>query len=201
MTSLERHELIGAHPQPVRYYLVLAAGTFRTALDVAMLVAGTALVGLAAALLLSGLEIVDGNVGLGLGAALGSSLVIGLCGGFALGVASEGRYGSDRRLDRFPSIEVAIGRAVAIALMSIVLGWAAGRLGPMVADLPSPFAVAVEVVRTVAVTGFIAAIVGVTLAWGVRRGLDRLGWGLSLEIPTLYLTWLVLAIATFHIPG
>lgn len=201
MTFLERSDLIGAHPQPVRYYLTLVVGTIRTALDVGMLVVGTGLVALGVAVILDGLAIVDVGLGLGLGPSLGAGLVIAVCGGFGLGVASEGRYGSDRRLDGFPSLEIALGRIVGILLVAAALGWAAGRLAELVADLPYPFDVAVEVVDTVASTGLVVAFLGVALAWFVRLGLDRLGWGASLEIPTLYLTWLLLAILSFEIPA
>jgi len=200
MTFLDRSDLIGAHPQSLRYYLTLVGGTIRTALDVGMLVAGTGLVALGVSVILDGLEIVDVGLGLGLGPSLGAGLVIAVCGGFGLGVASEGRYGSDRRLDGFPSLEIALGRLVGVVLVSALLAWAAGRLAPLVVDLPYPFEVAVEVVDTVASSGFVAALVGVSLAWFVRLGLDRLGWGASLEIPALYVTWLLLAILSFDVP-
>lgn len=201
MTSLDRSHLIGAHPQSVRYYLTLVVGTIRTALDVGMLVAGTGLVALGVVVILDGLEIVDAGLGLGLGPSLGAGLVIAVCGGFGLGVASEGHYGQDRRLVGFPPVEVAIGRAVGILIMAMALGWVAGRVADLVADLPYPFEVAVEVVATVASTGFVVALLGVALALFVRLGLERLGWGASLEIPALYATWLLLAILSFDIPA
>lgn len=200
MTFIERRELFGSHPQSFRYYLSLAAGTFRTALDAAMLVVGTGLVALAAAMLLAGFELVDLGLDLGIGGLLGSALVLGVCGGFALGVASEGKYGGGRSTDGFPTAEVAIGRAFWIVAMALALLWGSGRLGEVVADLPYPFLVGVEVVRTSGAAGFLAAVLGVPAAWGVRRGLDRLGWGVSLEIPTLYLIWLLVAIVGFRLP-
>ena len=200
MTSLDHSALIGSHPQPFRYYLALGIGTFRTGLDLAMLVLGTGLLGLAAATLLDGFEIIDLALDSGIGATLGAALVIGVCGGFALGIASEGRYGTARSVDGFPSLEVAVGRILAIGIMSFVLLWAAGMLDSVVAELPYQFAVAVAVVRTVGATGLFAALLGVPAAWGIRRGLDRLGWGSKLEMPTLYLIWLVAALIAFSAP-
>lgn len=199
MTSADRY--FGTHPQPARYYLTLALGTFRTGLDVSMLVLGTGLVGLALTVLLAGFGIVDLDLGTGIGGTLGAALVIGVCGAFALGVASEGRYGMARSTDGFPSMEVAIGRIVAIVLMAIVLLVVAGRLDGVVADLPYPFEVGLEVIQAVAVSGFVGALVGVPASWGVRRGLDRLGWGMTLSIPTIYLVWLIAAIIAFDPPA
>lgn len=200
MTSLERS--IGHHPQPLRYYLTLALGTFRTALDVAMMVLGTGLVGLALAVLLDGFEVVDLDLGTGIGGTLGAALVIGVCGGFALGVASEGRYGMSRSVDGFPTLELALGRAVGVVLMAFLLLFAAGRLDQLLVDLELPYAfsVAVEVIRSVGASGFVAAVLGVGGSWGVRRGLDRLGWGAALVIPTIYLVWMVAAIVVFDVP-
>lgn len=200
MTFLDRSDLIGAHPQPFRYYFTLLLGTFRTGLDLAMLVVGTGLVGLAVAVLLDGFEVVDLGLDMGVGATLGAALVIGVCGGFGLGIASEGRYGMARSLDGFPSLEVALGRLIAIVIMAFALLWTAGRLESLVVDLPYPFEVAVEVVRSVGAAGFAAAVLGVPAAWGVRRGLDRLGWGAGLAIPTLYVIWLLAALVVFDRP-
>jgi len=200
MTSLDRTDLIGSHPQPFRYYFTLAVGTFRTGLDVAMLVVGTGLVGLAITVLLDGFEVIDLALDSGIGATLGAALVIGVCGAFALGVASEGRYGMARSLDDFPALEVAIGRLIAILGMAFLLLYAAGRLDALVTDLPYPFTVGAEVVRSVGSAGFAAALIGVPASWGIRRGLDRLGWGEALVIPTIYLVWLVAALVVFEAP-
>lgn len=199
MTFFDASDL-GTHPQPARYYFTLALGTFRTGLDVAMLVVGTGLVGLALTVLLDGFEVIDLELGTGIGGTLGAALVIGVCGGFALGVASEGRYGMARSLEGFPSLEVAFGRLVAIVIMAFALLIVAGRLEPVVADLPYAFGVAVEVIRSVGSTGFIAALVGVPASWGIRRGLDRLDWGTGLVIPTLYLIWVIAALVSFDAP-
>ena len=200
MTFLDRSDLIGPHPQPFRYYFTLVIGAFRTGLDVAMLVVGTGLVGLAISVLLDGFEVFDLNLGTSIGGTLGSALVIGVCGGFALGVASEGRYGMARSLEGFPTLEVAIGRVIAIVVMAFGLLYAATRLEALVAELPYAFAVGVEVIRSVGASGFVAAFLGVPAVWGFRRGLDRLGWGAALTVPMLYLIWLIAALVVFDIP-
>jgi hypothetical protein len=200
MTFLDRSDLVGHHPQPLRYYLTLGLGTLRTAVDLAMLVLGTGLMGLAVAVLLDGFDVIDAGLGLGIGATLGSALVLGVCGGFALGIASEGRYGMSRSLDGFPSLEVVLGRLIGIVVMAIFLLWAAGRLEPLIVDLPYPLVVGVAVMRSVGASGFVAGLVGAPAAWGVRRGLDRLDWGTRLEMPTLYVIWLIAAIVVFDLP-
>lgn len=194
-------ELIGSHPQPVRYYWRLVAGAFRSALDVGMLVLGTGLVGLAVAVLLDGFGLVEIGLGLSTGAVLGTGLVLGVCGAFALGVASEGRYGSEQTLAGYPELEVAIGRVVGIIVIAVLLLVLAGRLEPLVTDQALPLRVGREVIRATGSSGFFAALVGVPAAWGMRRGLDRLGWGAQLEIPTLYVLWAVAALIAIDIPS
>jgi hypothetical protein len=200
MTFLDRSDLFGSHPQSPRYYLTLLLGTLRSGLDVAMLVVGTGLCGLAVAVLLDGFDLVALDLGTGIGGTLGAALVIGVCGGFALGVASEGRYGMARSVDSFPVLEVAIGRIVGVVLVSIGLLVAAGRLSPLVGDLPYAFSVAIEVIRSTGAAGFIGGLVGVPASWGVRRGLERLGWGGGLAIPTIYVVWLLAALVMFDVP-
>ncbi|HSJ27054.1 MAG TPA: hypothetical protein VLB67_02520 [Acidimicrobiia bacterium] len=200
MTFLDRSDLLGSHPQPPRYYLTLLLGTLRSGLDVAMLVLGTGLCGLAIAVLLDGFDLVDLDLGTGIGGTLGAALVIGVCGGFALGVASEGRYGMAGSVDGFPVLEVAIGRVVGIVLVSVGLLVAAGRLAPLVSDLPYAFGVAVEVIRSAGAAGFIGGLVGVPASWGVRRGLERLGWGGGAVVPTIYVVWVLAALIVFDVP-
>ena len=72
---------------------------------------------------------------------------------------------------------------------------------PVVADLPYPFEVGLEVIRSVGASGFVAALVGVPASWGARRGMDRLGWGRAVAIPTIYLIWLVAALVVFDVPA
>ncbi len=191
---------VGSHPQPFRYYLGLALGTFRTALDVGMLVVGSGLIGLAVAVLADGFGFVAIGLELSTGAMLGTSLVIAVVGAFALGIASEGGYGSLRATARYSLLEVAIGRLVFIVVVSLLLLTAASRLEPIVLELTYPMRVAQEVVRAGGSAGFFAAFVGVPAAWGLRAGLARLDWGFEFDIPVLYVIWVAAALVAFDVP-
>ena len=200
MRAFDLSMAVGRHPQPFRYYLALAMGTLRTALDVGMLVAGTGLVGLAVAVILDGFDLVTIGLGMSTGAMLGTGLVIAVVGAFALGVASEGGYGAARSTERFPSLEVALGRLIFMLVVALVLLSAANRLDPLLVDLTYPLKVANEVVRATGSSGIFVAFVGVPIAWLLRQGLDRLDWGVQLEIPALYAIWVTAALVAFDLP-
>lgn len=191
---------VGRHPQPFRYYFALALGTFRTALDVGMLVTGTGLVGLAIAVLLDGFDIVAIGLDLSTGAMLGTVLVIAVVGAFALGIASEGGYGSTRNTERFPSLEVAIGRVIFTLVVALFLLTAASRLEPLVLDLTYPLQVGREVIRSAGAAGIFVAFVGVPVTWALRTGLARLDWGAEFDVPILYVIWVVAALVVFDMP-
>lgn len=200
MKTIEGSIAVGSHPQPFRYYLALVSGTFRTALDVGMLVVGTGLVGLAIAVLLDGFDLVPIGMELSTGAMLGTGLVIAVVGAFALGVASEGGYGAARRTAGFPSLEVAIGRVIFVLVVALLLLTAATRLEPFVLDLSYPLQVAREVIRAVGAAGIFEAFVGVPATWGLRQGLARLDLGVEIEVPMLYVIWVVAALVAFDLP-
>ncbi len=194
--------MFGVHPQPFRYYFQLAAGTFRTALDLGMLVIGSGIIGLALALLLDRVGVVDLNLGLSVGGFLASLLVISVLGAFALGVASEGRYGAAVSVSEYPPGEVMIGRAVGAALIGLLLGVAASQLQPLVGDLPVPFHAAVEVVRVAGWAGLVVVpFLGAPLAWWLRHGLQRIGFGSRVELPSIYVVWVLAALIIFRMPG
>lgn len=200
MRAFDLSTALGRHPQSFRYYYALVVGTFRTALDVGMLVTGTGFVGLAVAVLLDGFGFVAIGLGLSTAGMLGTALVIAVVGAFALGIASEGRYGAARNTEGFPSLEVAIGRLVFVLVIALILLSAANRLDPLVLDLTYPIRVANEVLRATGSAGIFAAFAGVPFAWVLRQGLDRLDWGVQLEIPALYAIWAVAALVTFELP-
>lgn len=189
------------HPQPPVYYLRLTTGGFRTMLDVALLVVGSGLVGLAAAVLLDGLEVAGNGLGLSTAAALGSALVLGVVGAFAFGVASEGGYGIDRYVVGFPRAEIAIARAVTGVVIAVALQWGAGLLGEVAADQNVALRAGVAMVAAAGVAGIWVSLLGAPIAWVLRRGLDRLGWGVALELPVLFASWAMLAIALFEMPS
>lgn len=191
--DLQAH--FGEHPQRPSYYLRLAVATFRTMLDLAMLVVGSALVGLGAAVLVDTLGIVDVGLGLGIAGGLGSALVLAVVGAFAIGVASEGGYGAPTSTAAFPSLEVAAGRVLGGLVVSLLLVWGGGRLLPLVAEMAQPLRVGVDVVGTAGTAGLWTAVVGVPVIWGLGRGLDRLGWWVPLQLPGLYVIWVVVTLA------
>lgn len=191
---------IGTHPQPVRYYLRLAVGTFRTMLDLGMLVLGSGLVGLAVAVLGDGLGLVSVGLDLSTGAMLGAAVVIGVVGAFALGIASEGGYGANASVRAYPSLEVAIGRLIGTLIVASILVWVAVQIGSVTSELSYPFVVAEELIRATGAAGFGMALIGVPLMWGLRRGLDRLEWGLVLELPAAYVMWMLATLVVFTMP-
>lgn len=192
--------VFATHPQRPVYYLRLAAGGFRTMTDVALLVVGSGLVGLAAAVLLDGLDVVGNGLGLSTAGALGSALVLGVLGAFAFGVASEGGYGIDRYVVGFPKAEVALARALAGVVVAVALQWGAGALGEVAADQNVALRAGVEMIAAVGLAGVWVSLVGAPAAWAIRRGLDRLGWGVALELPALFAAWALLALALFDMP-
>lgn len=162
--------------------------------DVALVVVGTLLLGLAVAVILDGFELVSVGLGLSTGAMLGSGLVIGIVGGFALGVASEGPVGRGRRLVGYAELEVLIARILASIVVGLLLLLGRSYLVDPVAELPAPFEIAVDAIRAVAVAGVTAVpVIGVPLAWAVRSGYFGSAVATDGDIPVLYFVW---AIAT-----
>lgn len=193
-------EHVGTHPQPVRYYVQLIAGTFRTMLSIGMLVAGTALIGLALAVFLDGFDLVDIGLGLSVGEVLGTFVVLGVVGAFAFGLATEGRYGTAALTSAYPTLEVMIGRMLGGLVVSWIVGWAAGRLESVVADQNLPFRAAQEMIRAIGSAGFIVALLAVPLSWGLSRGLQRAGFDAQVELPVLYVFWAIFALVAFTMP-
>jgi len=194
-------EHIGTHPQPVRYYFLLIGSTFRTMLSMGMLVVGTGLVSLALAVLLDGFGVVEVGLGLSIGEVLASFIVIGVSGAFAFGVATEGRYGTAALMARYPSLEVAAGRIFGGVLVVLLLGWLAGQVEPIVADQALPFRVGQELIRATGSSGLIAVLVGVPFVWVLRQGAARAGFDADIELPGLYLLWVVFALIAFSMPA
>lgn len=183
-----------AAPSSARRHVALAMGAFGTMLDVALIVVGSALLGLAITVILDGFELINLAMELSTGAMLGSGLVIGIVGGFALGVASEGPLGRGRKTLASPETHILVARFVSALLVGGILIFAAGYLEEFAADLPEPFGIGVEIIRVVGVAGLTAVpILAVPLAWLVRTG--RLGMAMAADgdIPIMYLVW---AIAT-----
>jgi len=200
--KVETVEVLGTHPQPARYYFRLAAGTFRTMLDVGMLALGTGMVGLAIALLLDAFDLADIGMPLSTTSLLGSALVIGIVGAFALGIASEGGYGAPESVRRYPVLEIALGRLLGAILVGIILVTVASRLEGFVAEFSLPLRAAHEMVRAVGTAGlFVVPILGLPLAYAIRMGLERLGWGEEFELPAMYIVWTIATLVLYSMPA
>lgn len=183
-----------AAPGSARRHVALAMGTFGTMFDVALIVIGSALLGLAITVILDGFDLVNLAMDLSTGAMLGSGLVIGIVGGFALGVASEGPLGRGRRALASPETHILVARFLSALVVGAILVFGAGYLEDFAAGLPEPFGIGVDIIRVVGISGLTAVpLVAVPLAWLVRTG--RLGTALAVDgdIPIMYLVW---AIAT-----
>lgn len=161
-------------------------------LDVALVVIGSALLGLAIAVLLDGFELVAIGLDLSTGAMLGSSLVIGIVGGFALGVASEGPLGRGRRSVGLNENHVLLARILAAVVVGLLLLVVRNLIDDYLADLPVPFDIGADVIQAAAVAGMTAVpVVAVPLAWWMRSG----GFGAAVavdgDIPLMYFIWAV----------
>lgn len=181
-----------AAPSSARQYISLAMGAFGTMLDVALIVLGSALLGLAITVLLDGFELVNLAMELSTGAMLGSGLVIGIVGGFALGVASEGPLGRGRRSVGQPELNLLVARVIAVLIVGGGFLFLAGYLEDFAAELPVPFGVAVDIIRAVGTAGLTAVpILAVPLAWWARSG--GLGSAVAADgdIPIMYLVWAI----------
>ncbi|GIU92617.1 MAG: hypothetical protein KatS3mg011_1523 [Acidimicrobiia bacterium] len=186
-------------PRRVGEYVELGLYGARTMIDLGMLVVGSALLGLAAAVVGDGLGLIRIGLGLSIGALLGSALVIAVVAAFAFGVASEGSFGANRSL-LGPPREVAVARFVGGLAVSTFLAWAGNRLSGLVADLAYPLSVGAEVLRASGVGGVFTSLLVVPAVWAIRRGLDRLEWGPVLELPVIYVGWVVATLAALDLP-
>lgn len=198
---MDTAQVIGKHPQPVRYYVRLAAGAFRTMLDIGMLALGTGMVGLAMAVVLDALDLADIGLPLSTTSLLGSALVIAVIGAFALGIASEGGYGAAQSVDRYPSLEVAVGRLIGAILVSLILLVVASRTESFASEFSLPLRASHEMLRAVGSAGSLAVpFVGVPVAYLVRRAVERARVGIQLELPLLYLVWTVTTLILYSMP-
>lgn len=161
-------------------------------LDVALVVIGSALLGLAIAVLLDGFDLVSIGLGLSTGAMLGSSLVIGIVGGFALGVASEGPLGRSRRSVGLNENHVLLARILATLVVGLILLAVRNLISEYLVELPVPFEIGADIIEATAVAGMTAVpLLAAPLAWWMRSG----GFGSALavdgDIPLMYFIWAV----------
>lgn len=188
------HEMQQVRPRP-KDFLALFGHALANASDIALLVIGTGLVSLAAAVLIDGFDIASLDLTDGTGAMLGSALVIGVFGAFALGVAAEGPIGHRSYAWMYASGPVIFVRLVAvfgIGLLVFILG---GVLPRFLDDLPQVFEMVIDVVRAVGLAGMtVVPLIGVPISAGLRYFYGREQWVEELELPLLYVVWLTAAI-------
>lgn len=179
-------------PSHKRVRIALAMGALGTMLDVALVVFGSALLGLAIAVILDGFDLVTIGLDLSTGAMLGSGLVIAIVGGFALGVASEGPLGRNRRLIGFDEVHVLVARFGAAILIGLLFLLVRNLIGDFTDELPRPFQIGVDTLRAVGIASLTTVpLLAVPLAWWARSG--GLGEAVATDgdIPVLYLVWAV----------
>lgn len=161
-------------------------------LDVALVVIGSALLGLAVAVLLDGFDLVSIGLGLSTGAMLGSSLVIGIVGGFALGVASEGPLGRSRRSMGLNENHVFLARVLAVLVVGLILMVVRNLIDEYLVELPVPFEIAGDIIQAVSVAGMtVVPLLAVPLAWWMRSGGFGSGLAVDGDIPLMYFVWAV----------
>jgi hypothetical protein len=162
-------------PPPRRPWTSLSPGEWARLLgrqfgvvgDTFLAVVGAALVALGVAVVLDAFDVVEIGFPGTTGAQLGSGLVIGVLGLFALGVASEGPM-TGPVID-WPDVELAIARVAAVLAVS-GLGLIATRfVAAPAADLGYPFELGVAALSSASLAGFFVALpLGVGGGWLMR---------------------------------
>lgn len=172
--------------------LSLFGYAFSSLADVGMLVAGSGLVGLAIAILRDGFGSGTPTLTDNTGALLGSALIIGVFGVFALGVAFEGPVGHGRLSRSVGAVELSVARAVAALLVGLIGVVAAGVLPTFVGGLPDIFLMATDVVAAAGRSGMIfVVLLAVPITLFLRYRYDGQKWMEEAELPVFYLVWLI----------
>lgn len=181
-----------AGPSATRQRFALVWGAFGTMLDVALIVIGSALLGLAIAVLLDGFDLVQVGFDLSTGAMLGSSLVIGIVGGFALGIASEGPVGRSRRSRGLNENHVLLARLLATLVVGLILLVIRNLIDDYLVELPVPFGIGADIIQATAVAGMTSVpLLAVPLAWWMRSGGFGSAVAMDGDIPLMYFVWAV----------
>jgi hypothetical protein len=179
----------------MKHYAVLAYGAVGSIAAIGLMVVGVLLVGLAIPVLLAGLGLVEIGVDLTTGPLIVSGLVLGVAGGFFLGVASESPLGRGRRLHGFRIWEVGVGRAIAALGVGFGLFFAYRLVLSTLTELPEPLMKGVETLRAAGVSGMVAMpLIGVPLSLLVLAAPTSREWLKRLDIPAMFLTWLIAAL-------
>lgn len=179
----------------IKHYAVLAYGAVGSIAAIGLMVVGVLLVGLAIPVLLAGLGLVEIGTDLTTGPLIVSGLVLGVAGGFFLGVSSESPLGRGRRLHGFKIWEVGVGRAIAALGVGLGLFFSYRLVVSALTELPEPLMKGVETLRAAGVSGMVAMpLIGVPLSLLLLTAPTRREWLKRLDIPAMFLTWLVAAL-------
>lgn len=180
----------------VKRYAVLGYGAAGSAFALALLVIGVLMVGLAFPVLLAGFGLVEVEDGtLSTGPLLISALILGVAGGFFLGIASESPLGRGRRLQGYKIWEVGIGRTLAVVVIGFGLLFVYRVLSGAVGDIPYPLYKGLETIRATGAAGMIAMpFIGVPLSLLVRSVPTQRPWVNRLDNPAMFLVWFFAAL-------
>jgi hypothetical protein len=167
-------------------------------LDLGLFAFGAALVGLGVAVSLVTFGVVENDSTLSTGAALVSALILGVVGSFAMGIASEGPVRRPSRAVINSDWHAAIARAVSAALVGWLFIFLSEQLSPFVVDFPAPLAEGAELLRSAGMAGlWPVPLIGVPLAWGIKRSGFFGDASIEAELPIMFTTW-VLALIYFR---
>ena len=179
----------------LKRYAILAYGAAGSALALGLLVVGTLTVGLAVPVLLAGFGLVEIEGDLTTAPLIISAMLLGVAGGFCLGVASESPLGRGRRLQGFKIWEVGIGRTLAVFGVGFGFLFVYRLLSGIVGDVPAPLYKGIETIRAVGATGMvIMPLVGVPLSLLVRWLRTNRDWVNRLDSPVLFAVWYIAAL-------
>lgn len=176
----------------LKHYAVLAYGAIGSALALGLMVLGALLVGLAVPVLLAGFGLVEIAHDMSTAPLLTSALILGVAGGFCLGVASESPLGRGRRLQGFKIWEVGIGRTLAVFAVGFGLLFVYRVLGSMIGDVPAPLYKGLEAIRAVGTAGMIGMpLIGVPLSLLVRAAPTQRQWVNRLDQSAMFVVWVI----------
>lgn len=176
----------------LRYYATLGYGAAGSMVALGLLVTGTYLVGLAVPVVLAGIGLTDITHDMTTGPLIISGLILGLAGGFCIGVASESPLGRGKRLQGFKIWEVGIGRTLAVFVVGFGFLFAYRTLVAMVGDIPVPLLKGLETLRAVGGAGMVAMpLIGVPVSLLLRAAPTRHTWVRSLDEPALFAVWVI----------
>lgn len=176
----------------LRYYGTLTYGAVGSLLALGLLVAGVYMVGMAVPVVLAGFGLVEITHDMSTGPLIITGLILGLAGGFFIGVASESPLGRGKRLEGFKIWEIGIGRTLAVFGIGFAFLFAYRTLVALVGDIPVPLLRGLESLRAVGAAGMVAMpLIGVPVSLLFRAAPTRHLWVKRLDEPALFAVWFI----------